>query len=159
LMKRAFLVAVASLFLCGGDAVLGEEPRPRKIVLIAGEKDKGHPKGTHEYELSVRLLGFCLKESGIKGLRVESHFNGWPRDEQTLDDAATIVVISSGADRREQDHPLLVGERLAVLEKQMKRGCGLVTIHWTTFFPNEKAGEKMLDWVGGYFDYQSGPAP
>jgi type 1 glutamine amidotransferase len=138
----------------------GAEPAPRKIVLIAGEKDKGHPAGTHEYELSVRLLEHCLKTSpNVKGIRVESHFNGWPRDERTLDDADTIVLISSGGDRREQDHPLLVGDRLLVLEKQMKRGCGLVTIHWTTFFPNEKAGDKVLEWVGGYFDYQSGPAP
>src|SRR5438477_12658471 len=85
---------------------------PRKIVLIAGEKDKGHPKGTHEYEMSVRLLEECLKTANVKGVRVESHFNGWPRDERTLDDADTIVLISSGGDRREQDHPLLVGVRL-----------------------------------------------
>src|SRR4051812_44431871 len=53
-------------------------PAPRKIVLIAGEKDKGHPKGTHEYELSVRLLEHCLKTApDLKGIRVESHFKGW----------------------------------------------------------------------------------
>ena len=41
----------------------------------------------------------------------------------------------------------------------MKRGCGLVLIHWCTFVPSKPAGEKMLDWVGGYFDYESGPKP
>src|SRR3989442_3076275 len=136
---RYLLALSVSLVLAG---LATPAPMPRKIVLIAGEKDKGHPKGTHEYEMSVRLLEECLKTANVKGIRVESHFNGWPRDERTLDDADTIVLISSGGDRREQDHPLLVGDRLLVLEKQMKRGCGLVTIHWTTFFPNEKARDK-----------------
>jgi len=40
----------------------------------------------------------------------------------------------------------------------MKRGCGLCLIHWSTFVPKEKAGDQVLEWVGGYFDYQSGPA-
>src|SRR5437588_4463541 len=154
------LLPIAACFVLALCIAPLQADTPRKIVLIAGEKDKGHPPGTHEYELSVRLLEHCLKTSpNVKGIRVESHYNGWPRDERTLDDADTIVLISSGGDRRGQDHPLLVGDRLLVLEKQMKRGCGLVTIHWTTFFPNEKAGDKVLEWVGGYFDYQSGPAP
>ncbi len=54
---------------------------------------------------------------------------------------------------------MLVGDRLSVIEKQMKRGCGLVLIHWCTFIPREKAGDKVLEWVGGYFDYESGPKP
>src|SRR5262249_24655653 len=129
--------------------------RTKKIVLIAGALDKNHPPGTHEYEKSVRLLKRCLDESAnMKGLRVETHFGGWPKDEKTLDDADTIVLISSGSDRVEKDHPLLVGERLAVIGKQMKRGCGLVAIHWTTFLPNALAGEKALEWIGGHFDYQ-----
>ncbi len=40
----------------------------------------------------------------------------------------------------------------------MKRGCGLCLIHWCTFWPKAKAGDKALEWVGGYFDYESGPA-
>src|SRR5262249_6986456 len=50
------------------------------------------------------------------------------------------------------------GDRLGVIDKQMKRGCGLCLIHWSTFVPKEKAGDKVLEWVGGYFDYESGPA-
>jgi type 1 glutamine amidotransferase len=138
----------------------GKLPRPKKIVLIAGELDGTHPRGTHEYEKSVLLLKHCLETSpNLKGVRAETHFHGWPRDDSILNDADTIVVISNGSDRREADHPILVGDRLQVLEKQMKRGCGLVVIHWSTFFPNARAGEKALEWVGGHFDYQSGPPP
>jgi type 1 glutamine amidotransferase len=42
------------------------------------------------------------------------------------------------------------------LEKLIKRGAGLVCLHYTVFVPNEKAGEKFLKWIGGYFDYESG---
>src|SRR5262245_14463540 len=161
-LSRLVSCAVAGLLLCciplPADAPKKETPR--KIVLIAGELDGGHPKGTHEYEKSTQLLKHCLETSpNLKGVKAEVHLRGWPRDDSTLNDADTIVVVSSGSDRREHDHPLLVGDRLQVLEKQMKRGCGLVVIHWTTFFPNAKAGEKGLDWVGGHFDYQSGPPP
>src|ERR1700722_3877230 len=137
------LVVVCLLFTGRADAA----ERPRKIVLIAGPLDKGHPAGTHEYEKSVRLLKHCLDHSGdTKGIVDEAHTNGWPDDPRTLDDADTIILIASGSDRRQADHPFLVGDRLAVIDKQMKRGCGLVLIHWCTFVPREKAGQKILDW-------------
>ncbi len=135
-------------------------PRPHKVVVLAGPLDKGHPPGTHEYEKSARLLKHCLDRApSLAGLTTELHTGGWPKDEHVLDSADTIVLLSSGADRREQDHPFLVGDRLAVLDKQMKRGCGLVLIHWSVFVPRKKAGDKVLEWVGGYFDYESGPGP
>jgi type 1 glutamine amidotransferase len=157
MIRRACLVL---LFLSFLPLTAAAEPQPRTIVLIAGAPDADHPRGTHEYEMSVRLLAHCLQTSpDLPGVRVETVFGGWPRDEALLDRADTIVVIASGSDRREQDHPLLVGDRLQVLGRQMKRGCGLVLIHWCTFFPNAGSGEQALEWVGGHFDYQSGPQP
>lgn len=150
----AFLCCLAALLLAA------PAPKPAKIVLIAGPKDAAHPPGTHEYEKSVRLLEHCLNQSAkALNLVVETHFNGWPKDDGTLKDAVTVVLISSGSDRRAEDHPLLVGDRLAVLAKEMQRGCGLVTLHWATFFPKEKANATLLDWTGGHFDYESGPPP
>jgi putative heme-binding domain-containing protein len=137
-----------------------EAATPRKIVLIAGTVHQGpggHPAGTHEYELSARLLKQSLLHApDIAPIKCEVHVDGWPGDPKTLDDADTIVVISDGADRNERDHPLLVDDRLSALEKQMDRGCGLVALHWTLFVPREHGGEQFLDWIGGYFDYQSG---
>jgi len=132
----------------------------KKVVLLAGTVHQGpggHPPGTHEYELTARLLAAALDK--MPDVKVEVHFDGWPRDEKALDDADTIVVISDGADRNPADHPLLVGERLQVLGRQMERGCGLVAIHWSVFVPNDRGGPEFLEWIGGYFDYQSGPEP
>lgn len=137
--------------------VLAAEGAVRKIVLIAGPIT-GHPKHAHEYEKSVILLKHLLDTSpNVKGIKTEAHFKGWPEDEKTLDDAATIVMISDGGDRREADHPLYVGNRFDVLKKQMARGCGYVQFHWTTFNPS-RVHEQITEWVGGYFDYEKGPA-
>jgi type 1 glutamine amidotransferase len=39
------------------------------------------------------------------------------------------------------------------MEKQMKRGCGFMVVHFSTFAPR-KYGPRMLDWGGGYFEWE-----
>ncbi|HSG71559.1 MAG TPA: hypothetical protein VLA12_14145, partial [Planctomycetaceae bacterium] len=90
---------LCGLLLLGAiNAASGQEPpNPKKIVLIAGKKS--HGPGVHEYEKSVRLLKAMLDTSpNLKGYNVEVHFNGWPADPATLDDADTIMTISDGQD-------------------------------------------------------------
>ena len=126
-----------------------------KILLIAGPLDS-HPKEAHEYEKNVTLLKQCLDTSpDLAGWRTEIHFNGWPADPATLEDADTILLTSGGSDHREADHPLYVGDRFAQLERQMKRGCGIVFFHWSTFHP-VRVHDQITEWVGGYFDYERG---
>jgi type 1 glutamine amidotransferase len=160
--ERLFAAAVPAvlslLILCGDVTFAGQSSPARKIVLVAG-KITGHPKYTHEYEKNVILLKHLLETSpNLKGVRVEAHFQGWPQDPKTLDDADTIVLISDGADRRTENHPLYVGDRLQQLERQMQRGCGLVLFHWSTFNPS-RYHDQITEWVGGYFDYETGSAP
>lgn len=132
-----------------------ESPPGPKIVLIAGAKS--HGPGHHEYEKGLELLAHCLRTSpDTRTCRVEVHRNGWPQDERTLDDADSILLFSDGADHDEAAHPLLSGDRLDVLRRQMARGCGLVALHYTLFVPNRRGAEEFLDWLGGYFDYENG---
>lgn len=152
------VLIVAATQIFGGN-LQADEPataaRTKKIVLIAGPIT-GHGKNTHEYEKNVILLKHLLDtSSNLAGVRTEVHFRGWPTDETTLDDADTIVMISDGGDRNEADHPLYVGNRLQVIEKQMRRGCGFLQFHWTTFNPS-RFHDKVTEWVGGYFDYETG---
>ena len=156
-MWRTLPLACLALCLCIPLAarVADGAQTARKVVLIAGKKS--HGPGTHEYVKDVYLLKHCLDTSpNLKGLTTEVHLNGWPTNPATLDDAATIVVISDGSDHGEERHPLLHGNRLEVLARQMRRGCGFVVMHYTTFVPCKRGGEQFLEWVGGYFDYQSG---
>lgn len=130
----------------------------RKILLIAGPKSHGPVgNGVHDYPWSVRLLKAMLESSNVKDqVRVEYFLDGWPKDEHALDDAATIVVISDGRDGdqyREAPH-LETRERVAAVDKLMRRGCGLVTIHFSNFAPDQYA-DKVLDWTGGFFDWET----
>ena len=127
----------------------------KKFAFIAGKKS--HGPGEHEYEKGLRLLQREVEDrSGLIAVDTDLHLAGWPVDVADLDDADTIVLFCDGSDHNREDHPLLKYERWRELERQMKRGAGLVCIHYTLFVPNDELGPKFLDWIGGYFDYQSG---
>jgi type 1 glutamine amidotransferase len=144
-------------FLAPAPAGADDEPAKKKIVLIAGKKS--HGPLTHEYEKGVQLFKYCLENSpNVKGVEVVVVTDGWPKDEKLLDDAATILMFSDGSDIEAAKHPLLNGNRMEVFAKQMKRGCGYAAIHFTTFTPKDLE-EKFLDWVGGYYDYETGAPP
>ncbi len=131
--------------------------REKKVVLIAGAKS--HGPGDHEYERGMKLLKQCLDTApNVPGLKTEVHLAGWPADPKALEDADTVMLYCDGADHNEQDHPLLRGNRLETLGRQMKRGCGFIAIHYAVFVPSQKTGPQFLDWLGGYFDYENGPA-
>ncbi|MEO6181631.1 MAG: DUF6797 domain-containing protein [Verrucomicrobiota bacterium] len=150
-LKRLISGAVLGCFLSGAMAFAA----PKKIVLIAGPLDN-HPPGTHEYENNILLLKHCIESAAdFGGAKAEVYFNGWPEKPSALDDADTIFLTSGGSDRKETDHPLYVGDHFSQLEKQMKRGCGLVLYHWSTFHPS-RAHDQITEWVGGYFDYEKG---
>lgn len=122
-----------------------------KVVILAGAKS--HQAGSHEYIKTARLIKAMLEKNGPAKLSVEIYYD-WPTDEKVLDNASVIVCISDGRDGTLfRDASFLVPERVPVIEKQMKRGCGLVTFHFSTFAPNEY-GDKVLQWSGGYFDWQ-----
>jgi type 1 glutamine amidotransferase len=130
----------------------------KKIVLIAGKKSHGPVgNGIHDYGWSARLLKVLLDSSNIKTkMRVEYHLDGWPRDPKTLDDADTIMVISDGRDGDKYDEAphLASKERVEYFDGLMKKGCGFLTFHFSTFAPNQYAS-KILDWSGGYFQWET----
>ena len=144
------LAAICCLAACSApDSHTG----PEKIVLLAGRKS--HGPGDHEYIKSVRLLKVMLDNAkNIGPVRTEIHYNGWPEDPATLDDADLILVLSDGQDGDLfSPVPFMTEERMAVMERQMQRGCGYMAIHFSTF-SDDAHGEKILEWGGGYFDWQ-----
>ena len=127
----------------------------KKFAFLAGKKS--HGPGEHEYEQGLRLFQRAVEEySGLAAVDTDFHLMGWPVDEADLEDADTIVIFCDGSDHNRDDHPIVKYERWRQLDKQMKRGAGLVCIHYTVFVPNEDVGPRFLQWLGGYFDYQSG---
>ena len=137
--------------------VSGAQGKDKKIVLLAGVKS--HKPGEHEYEKTMMLFMHCLDTApNVKKVSTEVYVNGWPQDEKVLDDADTIVLFCDGASKGLL-HPLLKDGHMAVLEKQMKRGCGLVVIHWALNMPSKEGSETFLKWIGGFKDFENPPRP
>jgi type 1 glutamine amidotransferase len=153
-LKLCLLSALAFIF---AGAVLGEE-KPKKIVLIAGKKSHGPVgNGIHDYGWNARLIKVMLDNSNVADeVAVEYHLNGWPEDQSTLKDADTIMIISDGRDGGKFKEALHLDgkERVKFVEEQMKRGCGLVVFHFSTFGP-DKYADRMLRWYGAYFDWET----
>ena len=156
ILLTVFFITLSALTLPAADA---PSPTQKKIILIAGKKSHG-PEGNriHDYPWSVKLLKALFDRSNVREqVRVETHFDGWPQDERTFDDADTIVVISDGRDGdkfAEAPH-FSSAARTAVIERQMKRGCGFVTFHFSTF-ASEVNRRQILEWSGGYFQWETG---
>jgi type 1 glutamine amidotransferase len=147
---RRGLVGCLLITLC----LLGAaQAKTRKIVLIAGKKS--HGPGEHEYVKSVHLLKVLLDRSpNLHGIKTEIYFDGWPQDASALDSADSIVVISDGMEW----HPLTASdERVRAIQRQIDRGCGFMTLHFSTYV-TEKYSKQALEWNGGYFNYDGDPA-
>lgn len=153
----ALLCTIVWLTLFSFSSVHGAETPPRKIVLIAGPKSHGPTgNGIHDYPWSVKLIKVMLDNSNVnEQVRVEYHLDGWPEDPGTLNDADAIMVISDGRDGNKFAEAPHFGnaEHLKQVQRQIDRGCGFLTFHFSTFAP-DKYAQQIQDWSGGYFDWE-----
>ena len=114
-----------------------------KTILLIGHKPD-HPPKAHVYLPTCELLAKCLRQTvGVE--TVVS--NEWPKDEKVAERADALVLYTNpGAERT------LQGSGAKAFEAMMKRGAGLVAIHWATGinkrnFP--RFGDKWIDYLGG----------
>lgn len=153
----AFAVGLAVPLALPELAWAQEPARPRTIILVAGKKSHGPVgNGTHDYGWSVRLLKVMLERSNIKEqVRVETYFEEGPGDLRVYDKADAIMIISDGRDGNQYaEAPHLASdERVRYFDGLMKRGCGCLTFHFSTFTP-DKYAEQIYDWTGGYFKWE-----
>lgn len=126
----------------------------KNLLIITGKKS--HPAALHEYHKQAKLIKTMLdKAENVKGINASFYLDEWP-DSVDFAMADLILVISDGRDGPQgSEVPMMVSEeRMNIVQKQVERGCGLMTFHFSTF-ADDADGERMLDWVGGYFDWQN----
>jgi type 1 glutamine amidotransferase len=166
-LRQLLVLGVASIWLVPASAREWPQPaRATKIVFVAGPKDHGRP-GRHEYEKNLSVLKSCLEQaSNVKGIAVELRTGQVP-DARELADAAAIVVESSGDRTPKETHAIFpqadttdgksydaaTMERLERFDALMKKGTGLVGIHYSTWVNNETGRRFWLDWLGGVAHY------
>lgn len=145
LSRRDFLAATATTVALGTQT-LAAEPKPKKLVLIAGTPS--HPPGMHEHNAGVQLFKKCLE--GVKGLEVSFILNGYPKDDTALDTADGIMVYADGG----RGHPLVQGERLKRINDLIAKGVGLFCCHFGVEVPKGDAGDRFRDWIGGCYEHE-----
>ncbi|MDG1896006.1 MAG: ThuA domain-containing protein [Fuerstiella sp.] len=115
-----------------------------KVVFISGAASHGRMK--HEHRAGNTILADALNNSGLDVEAVLVPNAGYPQDESILKDAATVVLFCTGHNRH------VVNPHLAEFDALMKKGTGVVMIHWATEAEKGKPGEKFLEWMGGFCD-------
>ncbi|WP_051350130.1 ThuA domain-containing protein [Dyadobacter alkalitolerans] len=135
-MKRILKITLLLAFVSGH--ILAQ-----KIVFIAGPDS--HGKGEHEHQGGSTLLVKSIKE-GLPGVNAVLLQSGWPKDRAVLNDADAIVIYADGGG----DHLLI--PHLAEMDRLMKKGVGLVMLHFSLEVPAGDVGNHFKDWIGGYFE-------
>jgi type 1 glutamine amidotransferase len=142
-MMRLIAYALAGCFLMLHAGVAAAEEKPKTIVLFIG-KDPDHPYGSHMYLHTCGMLGKCVELTpGVEA----AVSNGWPKDAKMLEGVKTIVVYASPAAEM-----LLEGRHRAQVDELMKKGVGLVTIHWASSVNKnnfDRLGPTWLSYLGG----------
>ena len=142
----AFFTLMATCHVSAGekDFAPGVDGKSRtKIVFIAGPPSHGY--GSHEHNAGCLLLAKCLREAMPK-VETVVHKNGWPSAPKAFEGADGIVVFSDGGKRN------IMLPHLDQLEKQMERGVGLACLHYALIVPKGTPGDKMKNWIGGYYE-------
>ena len=125
-----------------GAPAAGQAQAKRKVVFVAGRRS--HSYGSHDHWPGSLLLSKWLNENHPQIDAVVTR-DGWPADPAVLDGAAAIVVYADGG----RGNPI-VGH-LPEMDAMMKRGVGLVLLHYAVEVQEATAGPQFLDWAGGYF--------
>jgi type 1 glutamine amidotransferase len=122
----------------------GDRQNNQKTKVLFLGKDPDHPYGTHMYMHTCQMLAKCVELTPGTASIVA---NGWPKDAKTLEGVKTIVIYTSPAAEL-----LLEGPHRGQVDDMMKKGVGLVTIHWASSVQQnnfERLGPTWLGYLGG----------
>jgi type 1 glutamine amidotransferase len=134
-------LSLAFVLVFAGTA-LADDKAKTKVLLIG--KDPDHAYGTHMYMHTCGMLAKCLELTPAIEPVVS---NGWPKEAKTLEGVKTIVLYTNPAAEL-----LLEGPHRGQVEELMKKGVGLVTIHWASSVNQknlERLGPTWLSYTGG----------
>lgn len=115
----------------------------KKVLFLHGKAS--HGPGCHEHRAGNILMAKRLNESGLVDAKVYSEI-GYPKDSKVLEEADSIVIFCTGHNGH------ILNPHLDEFDALMKKGIGVVMIHWTTEAKKGKEGQKFLEWMGGFCD-------
>ena len=122
----------------------GSVSQNKKVVFISGKPSHGWMK--HEHRAGNMILAKRLNEAGLPVEAVVLEDIGYPKDESVLEDASTIVIFCTGHGGH------VLNPKLKEFDALMKKGIGVIMIHWATEAVSGAPGDKFLEWMGGFCD-------
>lgn len=137
--------------------------RQKEIVFLAGPRDHGAP-GRHEYEKDLRALAWSFEHAtNIPAVKARVIVGRVPQDIALLANAAVIVIESSSDRAADETHPLFPPDPstshtgydaqtsawLAQVDSLVKKGMGVVVLHYASWVENWAARKFYIDWTGG----------
>ncbi len=125
-------------------SVTSAQAEKSKIVFISGKPS--HGPMSHEHRAGNMILAKRLNQSGLDVEAVVLNDIGYPKDPSVLEDAATIVIFCTGHGGH------VLNPVLKSFDALMKRGVGVVMIHWATEAVSGEPGDYFLEWMGGFCD-------
>lgn len=122
---------------------------PKALIVVGPSR---HPPGTHEVAAGARVMEYCLEALENSDQFEVDVVDSWNSDWKTLKSYDTVVLIGDSFPGERMAESDLVMKDLA---RMMKKGCGMVTVHYGVGLKNEDMGpdgdHPLLHWTGGYF--------
>jgi len=140
---RVWKRLVATAAVCAVAFTGVAEEAKKKVVFLAGPPS--HALGEHEHIAGCKLLANKLSEA-MPNIETVVNTGRFPKDESIFDGAASVVVYCDGG----QGH--ILNRHLELFDGLMKKGVGLVCIHYAVETVKGPEGDKFLEWMGGYFE-------
>lgn len=127
---------------------------PGHVLIVVGPSN--HPPGSHEVAAGGRVMKHLVEHmANLPGIKADL-FNEWPQDKTVRDAASTVVFIG---DTFPPNRLPNAAQNLADLDAMMKRGCGIVCVHYATGLLGQdvtpEGDHPLLRWMGGYFANRS----
>ncbi len=140
---RVWKRLVATAAVCAVAFTGVAEEAKKKVVFLAGAPS--HALGEHEHIAGCKLLAAKLS-AAMPEIETVVNTGRFPKDESIFDGAASVVVYCDGG----QGH--ILNRHLELFDGLMKKGVGLVCIHYAVETVKGPEGDKFLEWMGGYFE-------
>jgi type 1 glutamine amidotransferase len=115
-----------------------------KVVFVSGKPS--HGRMAHEHRAGNMILADRLNKSGLPVETVLVPHYGYPKDESVFEGASTIVIFCTGHGGH------VLNPKLKEFDAMMKKGVGVIMIHWATEAVKGEPGKKFLEWMGGFCD-------
>lgn len=127
-MARAFVLRLGGVLVIL--LILGVVPanaaEPSRRLLLVGQGPDGHPAETHEYVAGLRVLARCLEPVAGLEMTTARADGAWKEGPELIGRADGVVLyLAEGAKWATADPA-----RLRALQALLKRGGGLVVLHW-----------------------------